>query len=113
MSSNRIWRCRRRRKPHARSPGSIPPGSTSVLLRDLTAKQHKNLGPGFAVALSSDHRTVAMVSPDHSAVRLVPTGPGATEQVPVPGLLVQEEVGAWSRDGKTLWFTARPTGEVG
>ena len=89
------------------------PGATSVLLRDLTAKQPKSLGPGFAIALSSDRRTVAMVSPDHSAVRLVPTGPGATEQVPVPGLLVQDEVGAWSRDGKTLWFTARPSGQVG
>jgi hypothetical protein len=89
------------------------PGATSVLLRDLTAKQPKSLGPGFAIALSSDRRTVAMLSPDHSAVRLVPTGPGATEQVPVPGLLVQDEVGAWSRDGKTLWFTARPSGQVG
>lgn len=54
-----------------------------------------------------------MVSPDHSAIRLVPTGPGPTEQVPVPGLLVQDEVGAWSSDGKTLWFTARPSGQVG
>jgi eukaryotic-like serine/threonine-protein kinase len=89
------------------------PGATSVLLRDLTARQPKNLGPGFAIALSPDHRTVAMVSPDHSAVRLVPTGPGATEQVPVPGLLVQDEVGAWSRDGKTLWFTGRRSGQVG
>jgi len=88
-------------------------GATSVLLRDLTAKQPKNLGPGFAIALSSGHRTVAMLSPDHSAVRLAPTGPGTTEQVLVPGLLVQEEVGAWSRDGKTLWLTARPSGQMG
>jgi len=88
-------------------------GASSVLLRDLTAKQPKNLGPGFAIALSSDHRTVAMLPPDHSAVRLAPTGPGNTEQVLVPGILVQEEVGAWSRDGKTLWFTARRNGQVG
>src|ERR1700750_2983760 len=89
------------------------PGATSVLLRDLMAKQPKSLGPGFAIALSSDHRTVAMLSPDHSTLRLVPTGPGAPEPGPVPGLVVQEEVGAWSRDGKTLWFTARRSGQVG
>ena len=84
-----------------------------VLLRDLTAKQPKNLGSGFSIALSPDRKTVAMASLDHGTVRLVPTGPGSTEQVPVPGLLVQEDVGAWSRDGRTLWFTARPSGQVG
>ena len=26
---------------------------------------------------------------------------------------LQEEVGAWSGDGKTLWFTARPSGQMG
>jgi hypothetical protein len=68
----------------------------------------KVLAPGQALALSPDGRTVAMTSRDHLGLFLVPTGAGATDEVPVSNLVLGG-IGQWSRDGRLLWIAARQT----
>jgi eukaryotic-like serine/threonine-protein kinase len=69
----------------------------------------KLLGTGSPLALSPDGRRVAMES-DRGLV-LVPTGAGATEEVPLSGLALGSA--KWSRDGRRLWITARQKDRAG
>jgi eukaryotic-like serine/threonine-protein kinase len=89
--------------------GDASDGHIDAVLAATDGTPPKLLGPGFPFALSPDGRRVAMSS-DRPLV-LVPTGAGATEEVPLSGL----ELGSakWSRDGRRLWITARQKGRAG
>jgi len=89
------------------SDGEIGATESQVVMRDTDGTPPKVLGPGSALALSPDQKTVAMTSSDQRRLFLVPTAAGTTTEVPLPGLLVT--LGQWSRDGRRLWIAARPS----
>jgi len=76
----------------------------TAVLGPTDGRAPKVIGGGFPIALSPDGRRLAMTG-NGQQLFLVPTGAGATEEVPLSGLLVA--YGQWSRDGRRLWIAAR------
>jgi hypothetical protein len=89
------------------SDGEVGAPEMQVVMRQTDGAAPKVLGPGFAIALSPDRRTAAMISTDLRRLLLVPTSVGTTSEVPLPNLVVG--AGGWSHDGRRLWLTARPS----
>jgi hypothetical protein len=91
--------------------GRVPGMDTYAVLGATDGTPPKVLGAGIPLALSPDGRRVAMTSSDQHGLFLVPTGAGATEEVPVSSLVVS--LGQWSRDGRRLWIVGRHADRAG
>jgi DNA-binding winged helix-turn-helix (wHTH) protein len=65
------------------------------------------LGPGRAFGLSPDGKWVLIIplrSPDH--VEIVPTGPGESKSIQIPGA-ASHEIAGWVGDGASFYVTTR------
>jgi tRNA A-37 threonylcarbamoyl transferase component Bud32 len=76
-----------------------------VYVRPTDGSPPLKLGPGIALALSSDAKWVLAISGDENALVVLPVGVGRSKMVSVPGLEVARA--QWLRDGTRVLLLAR------
>ncbi len=76
-----------------------------ILVRQTDGSPPRFLGEGLALDLSADKKTV--LARRGSGLVLLPVGAGKAQELPTPGLEVEE--GRFFRDGKRVVVAARPT----
>jgi len=91
---------------------SVPEGlqPATVVLRGKSGSPAQELGPGYALDLSSDGRWALALSIDGMSVSALPTGAGQARRLPSHGLEIQTRGARWAPDGRSVLVVARPPG---
>jgi Tol biopolymer transport system component len=87
-------------------------GRRAFYLRRTDGSPPKRLADGYAWALSPDGKFVLSSKAPGPEAFLVPTGPGQSSQIEIPGLQRGGEMGFFP-DGRRVWFLAVERGQAG
>jgi hypothetical protein len=85
-------------------------GRRAFYLRRTDGSPPKRLADGYAWALSPDGKFVLSSNPPEPEAFLVPTGPGQSSQIEIPGLQRGGEMGFFP-DNRRIWFLALEPGK--
>ena len=83
---------------------------SSIYVRGTDGSPAVRLGSGTPLALSPDGKWVLALSQKPTSLSLLPTGAGAPQRVPHPGLVPLEVGAAFFPDGRRILFAAEENG---
>jgi serine/threonine protein kinase len=84
----------------------------SVFIRNTDGSPAVKLGEGYALSISPDLKYVLSLLPnDFSHLTLLPTGPGETKVIKIPGISFINGIARWFKDNNRFIFLGKQSGK--